>query len=210
MKALAKMASREALKFVLFLGTVRESNHGSKAAKFLVNKLTKGGHSAHLLDPEVLGLPLLKKPIHFYKNPTEAPQILQDTLKLIEDADAFVVITAEYNCCIPPALTNMMDHFPIASYKWRPSGICSYSMGSFGGIRAAIQVRSLLGEFSSPISGSTLTIPQIQNVFNDDGELLPGDSGERVDKNADKLIKELSWYAEAIKAQKEKVGRPTL
>lgn len=201
---------REALKFVLFLGSVRENNQGSKAAKYLLNKLTKSGHSATLLDPEVLDLPLLKTPIHFYKSPTDAPKVLQDALQVIKDADAFVVITAEYNHSMPPALTNMMDYFPIPAYRWRPTGICCYSMGSFGGVRAAMQVRCFMGELGSPTVSTLLAIPQIQNVLNENGELIPGETGERLDKNSEKLIKELSWYTEALKTQTEKSGRPQL
>ena len=43
------MASKEALKCVVFLGTVRENNMGSRAAKFIVRKLTDKGFSVNLL-----------------------------------------------------------------------------------------------------------------------------------------------------------------
>ena len=59
----------------------------------------------------MLNFPLLKKPLHFYKDQSEAPQLLRDTGKIIEAADAYVVVTAEYNNCLPPALTNLLDHF---------------------------------------------------------------------------------------------------
>ena len=156
------------------------------------------------LDPEVLNLPLLKKPIHFYKERTDAPKVLQDTVKVIEEADAFVVITAEYNHCMPPALTNLMDHFPIKAYKYRPTGIVSYSAGSFGGVRAGIQARILMGELGSPTVGATLPIPVIQNALSPEGDVL----NDRVDSNADKVIGDLSWYAEALKKHRDAVGLP--
>lgn len=43
------MASKEALKCVVFLGSVRENNMGSRAAKFIVRKLTASGFSVNLL-----------------------------------------------------------------------------------------------------------------------------------------------------------------
>lgn len=44
------MAAKEsALKFVVFLGTVRENNYGQRAAKFIVKKLTERGHDTTLL-----------------------------------------------------------------------------------------------------------------------------------------------------------------
>ncbi|XP_019856359.1 PREDICTED: LOW QUALITY PROTEIN: uncharacterized protein LOC100635930 [Amphimedon queenslandica] len=201
-------SSGKALKFVLFLGTVRDNNMGSRAASFVMKKLKEKGHDATLLDPEVLGLPLLKKPLHFYEDRTQAPQVLQDTVKVIEAADVYMVITAEYNQCLPPALTNMMDHFPIPAYKYRPSGIVCYSMGSFGGIRAAIQARSLLGELGSPSLGC-FVIPQIQNELSEDGT-LKGENKERLEKNADKIITELAWLGDAIKSKKDSEGFPKL
>ena len=129
---------------------------------------------------------------------------MQDTVKVIEAADAFVVITAEYNHSMPPALTNLMDHFPIKAYKYRPTGIVSYSAGSFGGVRASVQVRAFMGELGSPTVGTTLPIPVIQNALSPEGNVL----NDRVDDNAEKVIKDLSWYAEALKKHRDTVGLP--
>ena len=157
-----------------------------------------------LSDPEVLDLPLLKKPLHFFKDRSEAPKVLQDTNKLLEAADCFVVITAEYNHSMPPGLTNTIDHFPISSYKYRPSGIVSYSAGTFGGVRASMQARMLLGEIGSPSVSNIFAIPQIQKALSETGEPL----NEHMDKGADKLISELEWYATGLKNHREKVGKP--
>ena len=44
------MALKEgALKFVIFQGSVREGNYGSRVAKFMVKKLEKRGHQTTLL-----------------------------------------------------------------------------------------------------------------------------------------------------------------
>lgn len=197
--------SSKALKIVLFLGTVRENNYGSRAATFLLNKLQEKGHETSLLDPDALDIPLLKKAFHFYKDPSEAPQVLQDTAKIIQAADAFMVITAEYNHCLPPALTNLMDHFPISAYRYRPSAIVCYSAGSFAGVRAAMQARCLMGELGSPTVGTLFAIPQIQNVLTTEGK-TQGENAERIEKNADKVITELTWLAEAIRTKKEAEG----
>ena len=37
----------------------------------------------------------------------------------LEGADAFVIVSAEYNSALPPALLNMMDHYPPTSYTHR-------------------------------------------------------------------------------------------
>ncbi len=148
----------------------------------------------------------MKKPYHFYQDKTEAPQVLQDTNKIIAESDAMVMVTAEYNHSLPPALTNMLDHFPIPSYRFIPSAIVSYSMGSFGGSRATVQMRTMLGELGSPNCSSILSIPRIQAALTDAGDPVPEDT--HLDKGAEKMITELEWYAVALKNHKEKVGKP--
>ncbi len=66
------------------------------------------------LDPEQYDLPVLKQPLHFYRDPTKIPEILPKLNKKIQEADAYLIISAEYNRSIPPALTNILDHFPPA------------------------------------------------------------------------------------------------
>ena len=43
------------------------------------------------------------------------------------------IVTPEYNCSLPPALTNLLDHFPPASFRHKPATIAAYSMGPWGG-----------------------------------------------------------------------------
>lgn len=45
----AKEVPRSALKFVVFLGTVREGNYGSRAGKFIVRKLNEKGFQVNYL-----------------------------------------------------------------------------------------------------------------------------------------------------------------
>ena len=45
----AKEVPRSALKFVVFLGTVREGNFGSRAGKFIVRKLNEKGFQVNYL-----------------------------------------------------------------------------------------------------------------------------------------------------------------
>ena len=78
-------------------------------------------------DPLVMDFPLLSKPLHFYRDQSEAPEWLRVAGKKILDADAYLVVSAEYNHAIPPALSNMMDHFACSSYSFKPSGIVCYS-----------------------------------------------------------------------------------
>ena len=155
-------------------------------------------------DPEVLDLPLLKKPLHFYKDRSEAPQVLHDVDKLIKECDGFVIVSAEYNQSLPPALTNTIDHFPPASYRHRPAGVVLYSAGRFAGVRAGVIIRAFLSEIGTLHIPATFTIGQVQNAFSEDG--VPAD--DRTKESATRMLNELDWYAHAISEYKEKHGLP--
>ena len=72
---------------------------------------------------------VLRQPLHFMKDRSIAPSWLIEANEEIAAADGFVVVLSEYNCGIPAALSNMMDHFPPSSYRHRPCSIVTYSMG---------------------------------------------------------------------------------
>ena len=110
-----------------------------------------------------------------------------DTQKVIQEADGFVVVTPEYNCSLPPALTNLLDYFPPASYRHKPASIASYSMGPYGGLRAAALARPFLAELGLLALPSTLCIPAVQNSgLAEDGQLV---DNERIVRNTEKLCK---------------------
>ena len=187
-----------ALKIVVILGSVRSERHGIKAARFIIDVLKKRKHDITLVDPIEYKLPLLDKMYKEYEK-GKAPEVLEKLAKIFREADAFVIVTAEYNHSPPPALVNLLDHF-MEEYFFRPSAIVSYSMGSFGGVRAASHLRDMLGELGMSAIPSSFSISKIQDALDDDGKPLDEKMNERVKK----FLDELEWYAEALKEARKK------
>ena len=79
-------------------------------------------------DPQEIKLPLMQAPLH-YRKEGDIPTVLSESNKKIQDADAVVLVSPEYNRTAPPALTNFLDHFPPNSYSFKPAAIITYSMG---------------------------------------------------------------------------------
>jgi NAD(P)H-dependent FMN reductase len=127
----------------------------------------------------------------------EAPEPLERLAGLFRRADAFVIVTAEYNHSIPPALSNTLDHF-LEEYFWRPSAIVCYSGGRFGGVRAAMQLRAMLCELGMPSISSLLPIPEIGKTLDPDG--MPQEPW--LSRSAKRFADELNWYAEALRRQR--------
>ncbi len=183
-----------ALSIPVFLGSVRSERVGNRVATFLVAQLQQRGHQPTLIDPVVYPLPLLDKMYKEYL-PGQAPENLERIAQIIKIADAHVIVSGEYNHSIPPALSNILDHF-LEEWFFRPSAIACYSPGSFGGVRAAMQLRMMLSELGMPSIPTILSFPKITDLLDSDGQPL----SERPRKAASKFIDELEWYANALKA----------
>lgn len=190
------------LNVLVFYGSVRSDRQGIKAAKFVLNKLKERGHDGALIDPLEYRLPLLDKMYKEYEK-GKAPEPLETLAEMIRNADAFVVVSGEYNHSIPPALTNLMDHF-LEEYFFRPSGIVCYSAGAFGGVRAAIQLRAFLAEIGTVSIPTLFPIPKVQDAFNDDGEPVDPDFHKYVKQ----FLDELEWYAISLKEAKQHRALP--
>ncbi|MBD8526718.1 NADPH-dependent FMN reductase [Pseudomarimonas arenosa] len=185
------------LKLVMFYGSARSSRQGIKAARFIKRQCEARGHQVSLIEPLSHPLPLLDKMYKEYAE-GEAPSVLQQMAEAISAADAFVVVSGEYNHTVPPGLSNLMDHF-LEQYYFKPSAIVSYSAGPFGGVRAAMTLRAMLGELGTPSIPSTLPISQVHKAFSDEGDALD----TAYEKRADKFLTELEWYAHALKRARE-------
>jgi NAD(P)H-dependent FMN reductase len=182
------------LKLVTLVGSVRSDRQGIKAARFVEQSLRARAHEVTLVDPVDVRLPLLDRMYKEYPKGS-APQVLEDLAALYRGADAFIVVTGEYNHSIPPALSNLLDHF-LEEYFFRPSAIVCYSSGAFGGVRAAMQLRAMLCELGMPSIPSLFPIPSIQTTFDDDG--TPHEK-ERVARRFARFAAELEWYAGALR-----------
>lgn len=185
----------------LIYGSVRISRKGIRVAIFLERKLKERNVKVHFIDPKEYQLPLLDKMYKEYRK-GQAPQELEELAEKFRNSDGFLIVTGEYNHGIPPAMKNTLDYFQ-TEYFFKPSAIACYSSGSFGGVRAASQMRSVTGELGMPSISSIQPFPNIAKNFDESGN--PQD--ERIEKSTRRFIDEFLWYMEAFKTQRDK-GTP--
>eukprot|EP00960_Hanusia_phi_P006911 196886-Hanusia_phi.AAC.1 len=145
----------------------------------------------------------LKHPHHFFA-PGKAPAGMDAMAKKIKEADCYVIVSAEYNHSIPPALVAMMGHFGGSNYACKPSAIIAYSAGPFAGARAAVALRPFLSELGClPVSKMAL-FPSPNEYINEDGSAK--DPEHRMLKQIPGVIHQLEWMAIAMKNQIAKYG----
>ncbi|WP_416669785.1 NADPH-dependent FMN reductase [Egbenema bharatensis] len=189
-------------KTIVFYGSYRRDRQGIKAAKFMINQLQERKHNVVFADAIEYDFGILDRMYKEYEK-GQAPEKMAELAEHIKTADGFVVISGEYNHSIQPGLSNLMDHY-LEEYFFRPAAIVSYSVGGFGGARAAIQLRAFLAEMGMPTISSIFSISKISDVLNDDGSLKDESLGKRVGR----FLDELEWYEEALKRQRTERGTP--
>lgn len=182
----------------LIYGSVRSKRKGIRAARYLDRKLHERNMNVFFIDPMIYELPLLDKMYKEYKN-GEAPEVMENLAEKFRKSDGFIIVTGEYNHSIPPALTNLLDHFQ-TEYFFKPSAIASYSAGSFGGVRSAVHMRAILGELGMPSIPSILPFPKVGENFDEEGN--PQISS--IEKSTSRFLAEFQWYFEAFKTQRNK------
>lgn len=191
------MADSNRLNTAVIYGSVRRGRQGIKAARFVMNKLKERDHIVTLIDPDEYRLPFLDLMYKEY-GPGEAPDAMEKVSQILEKADGYIIVSAEYNHSISASLKNLLDHFQ-SEYHYKPSGIVTYSAGPFGGVRALVNLRGILAELGTPSIPSAFPISQIHNAFDDDGKPLD----PAYDKRIVKFLDEFEWYEKALKNARE-------
>ncbi|MFF1505884.1 NADPH-dependent FMN reductase [Streptomyces sp. NPDC058326] len=112
-------------------------------------------------------------------------------------ADAYVVITPEYNHSFPASLKNLIDrHY--TEWQAKPVGFVSYG-GISGGLRAVEQLRQIYAELHAVTVRETVSFHHAHGQFDDEGrhkDPAPADGAAKV------LLDQLGWWGRALKDAK--------
>ena len=126
--SMQKSLKRDKLNFTLIYGSTRKNRLGIRFVNYLSKQIKLKGHLPNIVDPLNAKLPMLDKRFVEYKK-SKAPENLNKIHKILNKADAFIVISAEYNHMPPPALINIFNYF-YSEFNRKPSHVCTYSSGS--------------------------------------------------------------------------------
>lgn len=189
-------------KTIVFYGSYRRDRQGIKAARFTIDRLQERNHQVIFADAKEYDFGILDRMYKEYEQ-GQVPEKMEELAEHIRTANGFVVVAGEYNHSIQPGLSNLMDRF-LEEYYFRPAGIVSYSVGSFGGVRAAIQLRAFLTEMGMPTISTIFSIPKIGDALDEAG--VPQDAA--LTKRVAQFLDELEWYEEALQRQRQEKGTP--
>jgi NAD(P)H-dependent FMN reductase len=171
-------------------GSARDKSLTRPVALFLEKYFNENtSHSIGVIDMQEWDLPQVET---VFSSVDQTPPQWKELSQRIFSADAFILVSPEYNGSYSPALKNLLDHFPKQHHK--PFGIVTASPGMMGGIRAAMQLQLLIIALFGIASPYMLIVPQVNIKFDKDGKLLD----ESFYNTIHNFATEYLWLAESL------------
>jgi NAD(P)H-dependent FMN reductase len=116
---------------------------------------------------------------------------------ITEKADAFFVVTPEYNHSFPGTLKRMLDS-EFATYHHKPVALAGVSNGSWGGVRAVEALVTTVREMGLVTTSWSVYFPRVQDIFDEQG-VIRDEHAERYRKHVSEAYAELLWMARTLK-----------
>lgn len=172
-------------------GSPRKNSVTNRVARFLQKHLSeKTTHHIGLIDVREYNLPPFLQEV--IRHPDKAPAHLQSLAQRIFSAQAFILVSPEYNGSYTPALKNLLDHFPKQLHKC--FAIATASTGGMGGIRASQQMQLLINGLFGIASPYMLIVPFVDQKFDEEGNLVDA----AFQSSIDTFIAEFLWLGEHL------------
>jgi NAD(P)H-dependent FMN reductase len=151
-----------------------------------------GEFDLHLVDLADFALPVFDEPRHPRLQQYENSHTSR-WASSVEQADAFVLVTPEYNYGPPPSLLNAMAYL-VREWSYKPLAFVSYGgiSGGIRGVQMTKQVATTLRMF--PIL-EAVVVPGVQAQINSDGSFSPNEQQKAA---VHPLLMELDRLAKAL------------
>ena len=187
----------------IIIASTRPGRVGLPVAQWFEQAASQhGGFDVEVIDLAEVNLPFFDEPNHPRLRKYEH-QHTKDWSATIDRADAFVIVTPEYNYGFNAVLKNAID-FLHTEWQHKPVGFVSYG-GVAAGTRAVQMLKQVVTALKMVPVAASVNIPFVATFLDDDGELQPND----IMTGAAKLmLDELLPLANALAPLRDKSGLP--
>jgi NAD(P)H-dependent FMN reductase len=178
------------MNIAIISGSPREQSLTRRVALFLEKYLKQTtDHRVDIIDVRDWSLPPVQE---VWASVDKAPARYEALAEKMFHADAFILVSPEYNGSYSPVMKNLLDHFPKQNHK--TFGIVTASPGPMGGMRASQQMQLLVGALFGILAPHMLITPLVDRKFDANGNLVD----PAFQKSIDVFAKEFLWLAESV------------
>ncbi|MEV4128552.1 NAD(P)H-dependent oxidoreductase [Nocardia sp. NPDC049707] len=184
--------ARQRLRIAMIIGSTRSGRFGPTVADWLAGRVQRRRDlDLDTIDLAGAGLP---DELADHDDPTPAP--VREIGQRLAAADAFIVITPEYNGSFPAALKNAIDWFD-AEWAAKPVTVVSYGHDSDGS-RATAQLRQIFAELNAVPIRRTVAVARAWQRFGADGSWPRRDP--ELEAAVCAALDQITWWATALRA----------
>jgi NAD(P)H-dependent FMN reductase len=178
------------IRTAVIYGSVRPGRFCDTVGRWTANQVaSRGNFSVDVIDPV--------EPSARSSGDGLASASLQQRLA---DADAFIVVTPEYNHGYPAPLKALIDS---SGVEWHAKPVAFVSYGGIsGGLRAVEQLRLVFAELHAVTIRDSVSFASAWEQFDDAGALL---NPERANRSMEILLARLNWWAIALRDMRSAV-----
>lgn len=191
-------------KLVIIVGSVREGRFGPTVAAWVAEQArVHGGFDLEVVDLAEIDLPLAlpAAPPKFAGEEYPRPAGMKPLTTALGDADAFIIVTPEYNHSYPASVKAAIDwHF--THWQAKPVAFVSYG-GVAGGRHAVLHLENVLTELHAVTIRDGLAFPNYFTAWEDGQPLDPDAAGY-----AKLVLDQLSWWAGTLRAGRHAAPYP--
>ncbi|MCX2179962.1 NAD(P)H-dependent oxidoreductase [Streptomyces sp. SKN60] len=182
------------LRVAVLVGSVREGRQGPAVTDWFTGvAAAHGGLELDVIDLAEVDLPLVMPGWGGELDP-RAVAALAGVSPRLAAADAFVVVTPEYNHSFPAVLKNLIDWHRTEWYA-KPVGFVSYG-GLGGGLRAVEQLRLVFAELHATTVRDSVSLHGPWSGLGADGQPLDRTVAEGAAKG---MLGQLTWWGRALR-----------
>jgi NAD(P)H-dependent FMN reductase len=178
------------MRIEIISGSPRPNSVTHRVALHLQDQLEKrAAHQVGVINLKDWNLPAVQS---VFVSPDHTPEEFKPLAKRMFAAEAFILVSPEYNGSYSPTMKNLLDHFPKQHHK--PFGIVTASPGPLGGIRASQQMQLLINALFGIASPYMLIVSAVDKKFDAEGNLLD----QSFHNTIHNFITEYLWLAENL------------
>lgn len=184
-----RTADEAPIRLAVIIGSVRTGRFGPTVARWFAGTMTGNPE----IEVDLIDLADVNLSPALDGNP-DAPHSPAAALRTrLAAADAFVVITPEYNHSYPAGLKTAIDSFH-REWQAKPVGFVSYG-GVSGGLRAVEHLRPVFVELHATPVRDSVSFANFWTVFDDDGRVTDDGPAGAAKVLADQLV----WWGRALR-----------
>jgi NAD(P)H-dependent FMN reductase len=194
------------MKLQIIIGSTRPQRVSHLLAPWAANEAKNlEDTEVEIVDLADYDLPFLDEPVSPQYNPERKPNpVAKKFLDKIAEADAYILVTPEYNRSYSAVLKNALDYI---DFQFKQKAVALLAHGSTGGAQAVGHLRGVLpGLQAITIPSATYFIGQVREVIDEQGnlneELKSNPYGPQAAlKN---MLADTKWYSDALATARAK------